>query len=1351
MKGIKFVLGVLMIGVVYSAPAQLLFTNLTLSSNSNLVSGVANNNLNAVAYNGTSNFLAVGANQVYVCGNFNNNQTWYTGSNWSSGHVLSITNGLNLAAVTIGNNLFVATGDKNAVFSVTNVFSQISGWSSNGNIFNNTAVASGIAYNSGAFVGVSTEPVIGYTNRILSRTALWPLASWNGQDVIESFRGVTGYGTYGANGAFAACGFYGDILTSSNGGSIWQPIAGQSQEPPLYGIASDAGGQTLVTVGASSSGSGGLILIFTNRAQAFPSNGSYDTNFVALTNGFQLNAVAYTGFGFMAVGNNGEVLTLTNSGGTWKTNGVYSAAGSTINLNGVAFGTSGYMAGVGELVGNSGTVILAGTPPPTVTGAVGATNCASYPAAANNGTLSVSVVTDANHPAGTVSVDWYLGTSLVASGVTSFTPTNNPNLVGSNAPAVYTFNAVERDLRTGFTSAPTPVTLQINPRPAAVVAALNTTDCNVGDAFVLTNVLTGIGPWTVTWNDGTVQVVSGSGISTRTVFPTNTFPNTAVANAYYITNLTSADTCFGNLPGDILGTNTITINPRPTATLTPMNITDCDSGNAYTLTNTLTGIGPWTVTWNDGTVQNANTSLLTRTVIPTNSFGANLASTNVYFVTVVSNADTCEGNLPGDITGSATIIINPLPTATLVSFAVTNCNDGAPLLLTVNLTGIGPWTVTWNDGTILPSATTVLNRQVFPTNTLANTPSNNVYYVTAVSDGTACFGNQPGDIVGTNLVVVNPRPTISLLPLTSTNCNDGSLALLTANLTGIGPWTVAWNDGTVQVSNGPAPFTLTHTVFPTNMFANAASNNVYYVTTLSDVSCLASQPGDITGTNLVVVNPRPTATLTPLAISICNFGNSNVLTATLTGIGPWTNYWNDGTIQVSNGTAPYTLTRTVFPTNAFSSGQATNIYYISSVVNADSCSGNQPGDITGTNLIIVSPLSVATLAITTNDFAVTTNGVGTGLLESVSRLSTSTFDLTVGFQYLQSGTPHNIVSQTLNVTNHLAFSGAGPWTVILSDGSKTATNMFAAAGSYVWQETISTNTDTNFTFSVQSVQTTNTSCSVAPTNLYDVLVYGAPTALVYTTNTVCGSPSNTVTISAALGGFGPWTNVVWSDGFTNNLVTSSPLNRSVSTPTNSTLAQITTNFSIISLTDTYGAKTTSSNDLTGSALAIVDPFVAAAPTVPVPATYNCPNEPAVLSVVVPPNFTADWFADAGLTASLATGTTNFTAIITSAPGTNVYYVTMRYNDAFSLTNCSPDVATDVSLVSTPCLTSITVSGTNAILSWTWSGSNILQSTTNLLPPVIWQNVYTGALGPNFLTNDTTQVPIDFFRLYTPTN
>jgi hypothetical protein len=1242
MNRFKFVFGALVVTAIYSASAQLLFTNLPAS-----ITGLqALTNLQAVIYGGNSNFVAVGANEAYTCGSFQSNQTWLNSSSWVTKQISPEAD--NLDAITLENNIFIATGGNNAVFNAANAVAPAGlVWSTNAfHIFPSTVVASGIAYNSNVLVAVAEADQISYSGTNLPTAAVWPAGSTpGGFNFIESFRGVAPYGASG----FVACGIYGDIRFSSNG-SNWQAKAnGAVGESDLFGIAS--AGQTLVSVGATNGGAAnnGGILYSTDGGTAWqlatnPPGGLHP-----------LNAVAYTSPGFIAVGNNGQVLTSPNGiGWTLLTNTV-----SATNLNGVAFATNGLMAGVGELVGNSGTVILAGYAPQAPTNAIGQTNCATYPNPPNN-ELSANVVTDANHPAGTVTVDWYdaLG-HLLTNGTTTFFPTNNPNLVTSNAPVTFTFNAVERDLRTGFTSAATPVTLEINPRPAAILTPLNTTDCNVGDSFVLTNTLTGIGPWTVYWNDGTVQTASGSGpvTLTRTVFPTNTFANMASNNVYYVTSVSNADMCIGNLPGDIIGTNTITINPRPTATLTPFNITDCNEGNSFPLNVTLTGIGPWTVFWNDGTVQTANGAaplVLTRTVFPTNSFAANTASNNVYFVTVVSNDDTCEGNQPGDITGTNTIIINPLPTATLTSLNTTDCNVGDSFVLTNILTGIGPWTVTWNDGTVQPFGAPgepgplPFSRTVSPTNTLANTASNNVYYVTSVSNADMCIGNQPGDIAGTNSIVINPRPTSSLAPLSITNCNNGSSFILTDTLTGIGPWVVTWNDGTMQTNSQIAgPATLLRTVSPTNLLANAASNNVYYVTSVADSTCTA-QSEDITGTNLIIINPLPTATLT----------------------------------------------------------------------------------------------------ISTNDFAVSTNGVSSGLLETVSNPSGSTYNLTVGFQYLQNGAPGAVTSQTLSVTNHLTFTGIGPWTVVLSDGSQFVTNTFSGSASYVWQETISTNSDTNFTFSVQSVQSTNTGCSEAPTASYDVLVYDAPTAFAYTTNTVCGSATNVVTISAALGGFGPWTNVVWSDGFTNALVTSNPLNRTVPTPANGTLAQIITNYTIVSLTDMFGATTTSSNDLTGSAEIIVDPYSSSPPVAQSSLNESCATVPIPLSVTVPAGFTANWF-DIN-TNLLTNAVTAYTPPAPAVATTNIYLVAEIYNDTNLNDGCDSPFAVITNIFENCSkATSISLTGTNVVISW--NGNFILQSTTNLLPPAMWMNVYTGALGPNFLTNSASQPPIDFFRLYSPTN
>lgn len=1165
MNRIKYVFWVLAASAVCSAPAQSLeFTNLTLSTSPNLFHGMTNR-LDGVVYGGNSNFLAVGANQIYVCGSFQPGQTWIANSDWVTNQILP-AHGLNLTSVALGGNVFVATGDSNDVFSAANNFTP-SGlvWTQNYKVFNNSIVSPAIAFNANKFVAAGELSQIGVSGTNLP-TTFWTLWNPANKDFAESFRGLTGYG---ANG-FAVCGRYSDIRLS-NDGTNWQAaVSGQNGLteglPDLYSISYN-GTSTFVSVGATNTASSinGAILASTNSAGT-----NWQTVYVNNTAGTPINAVTYAGSEFIAVGGKGQVL-ISSNGVAWTvlTNAV---SPNNVNLYGVAFATNGYMVGVGEIVGDNGTVILAGTPPPAPINPVNETNCASYPNAPAYTPLSVTLVTDANHPAGTVAVDWYDAQgNLAASGTTSFTPTNNPNMVGINTPSNIVFYARERDLRTGFTTtSPTAVTLQIVPRPTATLSALDTEVCNLGLSFTLTNTLTGVGPWTIYWNDGTIQTASQ------------------------------------------------------------------------------TGPGP---------------AQITRIVYPTNSF-ANNVSNNLYYVTIVTNADMCMGNVAGDIVGQDSVLVDPLPTATLAPLDVTNCNDGASFVLTSTLTGVGPWTVQWNDGTV----------------------------------------------------------------------------------------------ETTNVAAGQ-PATLVRTVHPTNMLANAPFANQYYITNIVSTTACDGGPAGITGTNIFVVYPLPTAALTPLDITNCNTGGSNTLTVALTGVGPWTVYWNDGTTQSTNATIgqPATLVRTVYPTNTLANASSTSTYFVTNVVSANMCDDAQAG-ITGTDIFVINPLPTVTLTITTNDFGVLSNGIPTGLLENVSQVSSSDYNVVVGFQRAQGGVPYRFINQTLSVTNHLAFTGIGPWNVTLSDGNTSVTTNFSANGDYVWQETISTNVDTNYTFAVVSYTDTNSGCAGAVTNNYHVIVYVAPTAGVHTTNTACGNGSDMVTVSAVLGGFGPWTNVVWSDGFTNDMVTTSPFTRTLTAPANNSFAPVTTNYTIVSLTDSYGVTTTSTNDLIGEATLIVDPFLTFAPMAIVDTNYSCPDAGTVLSVSVPPGFTADWFADPTLLTNLAVGKTNYVAIITNSPGTNVYYVTMRYDDGFSLTNCAPDIATNVYLVAAACtnaISSITLTGTNAVVSW--NGNYVLQSTTNLNPPVIWINVSTGALGPNgalnpnFLTNPVATPPNDFFRLYAPTN
>jgi hypothetical protein len=76
----------------------------------------------------------------------------------------------------------------------------------------------------------------------------------------------------------------------------------------------------------------------------------------------------------------------------------------------------------------------------------------------------------------------------------------------------------------------------------------------------------------------------------------------------------------------------------------------------------------------------------------------------------------------------------------------------------------------------------------------------------------------------------------------------------------------------------------------------------------------------------------------------------------------------------------------------------------------------------------------------------------------------------------------------------------------------------------------------------------------------------------------------------------------------------------------------------------------------------------------------------------------------------------------------------------------------VQFVIDPCISGITLgNGTNAVIQW--YGNFVLQSATNLTPPVDWTDLIQGGAGvTNYWTNSTVPPPADnFFRLYAPTN
>jgi hypothetical protein len=713
-------------GLVLPARAQLQFTNV---SNVNLT------NLFGITCGGASNSIAGGSNYVFVAVGANSSVVTWTltnpvsnanqNTNWIQKQVSGASG---LYAAAFGGNQFLVTGDGNVVFSSTDAVN----WTSNGMMFANSARAQGMAFNNGTFVAVASAPEIAWSTNATATP--WGSATITKLSFADSFRGVTAFNLSSNSSNFAACGILGRLATSSDGGRNWATNYGHIGQPDLFGITSD-NRQTLVCVGAN-----GAILTFTNGGTFWASS----------TNGTNsLNAVSFVGTnylgtnnGFIAVGANGSVLTSVE-GTNWttiNTNANYpTLKANNNNLNGVFFATSGQFKGVGVLVGDRGTIIIAGTPPPPPANPVGATNCASYPGSADNNPLSVSLVTNADYPPGAVTVDWYDASTngnRVATSTTDYTPTNNPDMIGSNVPTTYTYYAEERDLRTGFTSTiRTNVTLTIYPRPTATLTSVDETRCNYGLAYTITATLTGLTNWNVTWWDGAVSNYTASygndGTAVRVVYPTNVLTDLPTNYQYWIAGVTNINGCVNcgggctNWAGDVTGTNTVTVNPRPTAKLTSVDETNCNYGLPYTITATLTGLTNWNVTWWDGAVSNYTASYGTDgTAVRVVVYPTNVAATSyqhwIAGVTNINGCVNCGGgctNWAGDVTGTNTVTVVPCTNQiTSITLSGTNAfiswSGNYVLESATNLTPPVMWTpvftqavvgpYTWTNSTVPP-------------------------------------------------------------------------------------------------------------------------------------------------------------------------------------------------------------------------------------------------------------------------------------------------------------------------------------------------------------------------------------------------------------------------------------------------------------------------------------------------------------------------------------------------------------------------------------------------------------------------------------------------------------------------
>lgn len=227
-------------------------------------------------------------------------------------------------------------------------------------------------------------------------------------------------------------------------------------------------------------------------------------------------------------------------------------------------------------------------------------------------------------------------------------------------------------------------------------------------------------------------------------------------------------TASGNISASITATNgcsnsgsfAITVNPVPTASISgttavchnsaapSVTFTGANASAPYTFTYSLTNVATNTTTSHTVTTTTGNSVTV---VAPTNVVG-----TFVY--DLLSVQDSSSTACSQAQSGSATVTVNPLPTATIAGTTQVCQNDTAPLVTFTGANGTAPYTFTYklNNGSNQTVVSTGNSATVAAPTGVAGTFT---YTLVSVQDSSSSTCSQAQ--AGTATIVVHPTPMVT--------------------------------------------------------------------------------------------------------------------------------------------------------------------------------------------------------------------------------------------------------------------------------------------------------------------------------------------------------------------------------------------------------------------------------------------------------------------------------------------------------------------------------------------------------------------------------------------------------------
>ncbi len=766
------------------------------------------------------------------------------------------------------------------------------------------------------------------------------------------------------------------------------------------------------------------------------------------------------------------------------------------------------------------------------------------------GTYSVTVMKNGCYAtSATVTVSYYtVGSALIsASGALNFCAGGSVTLsssVGSsylwsngatsnsivvNASGTYSVTVTDAN---GCQASSASVSTVVNPLPNASIAGSASVCVNASSPVITFTGSGGTAPYTFIYKlngsaNQSITTVSGNSVSINV-------PTSGSGTFSYVlvgVSESSGTTCSNTASG----TATVVVNPLPSASITGTT-TICQLGAAPSITFTGSGATPpYTFTYqiNGGTNQTITTVASNSVSIPVPTAAAGLFTYSLVSVRE-SSATACLNTA----TGSASVLVNPLPTATIAGNNTVCQNSASPQIVFTGNGGTQPYTFSYkiNGGAVQTVNTTTGNSVAV--NVPTGTSGTYVYSLVSVqeSSGTSCSNAASGNAT----VVVNPLPIASIAGST-TVCQNSSAPVITFTGSGAAPpytFTYKINGGsaqTVTTTSGNNVMVSVPTV--------SAGSFVYTLLSIkesSGITCSNAASGSAT----VVVNPLPSATIAG-SISVCQ--NSSAPLIVFTGNGASAPY--TFTYKINNG-VNQTVTTGSGNSVSVSVPTSTPGIYTYSLGSVQESSGTTCTNMaTGTATIVVNPLASATIA---GSASVCQNSAAPSIIFTGSGASSP-----YTFVYRINGG----ANQTVTTTSGNSVSVSAPTTT---------------PGTYV--------------YSLVSVQeSSSTTCLNAASGSATIVVNPLPSATIAGSTTVCQNSSSPLITFSGSGATPPYTFTFKINGGANQTATTTSGNSvTVSVPTNTPGNFV---YSLVSIEESSG--TVCVNAATGSATVVVNPLPSA--------------------------------------------------------------------------------------------------------------------------------------------------------------